>query len=544
MSRARLLLCAPLVLLAACSGGGGGGGGTPPPGTHAVSLSGAVTYDFVNHFLNGALNYSSIVSRPVRGASVELRAGSGATACGNGALIASAVTSATGNYTLTATTSGSVVVCVYAELQQTGSGATPGWEFLVVDNTRSKAVYSLASNAISVTAPLTTTIDLHAASGWGGTGYTSTRAAAPFAILDVVYDALQKILSVDSDVQLPRLRLNWSVDNRPVDGNVNTGAIGTSYFNVESGSNEIYILGAANTDTDEYDDHVVAHEFGHYMEQVLSRSDSLGGSHTGDDRLDMRVAYGEGFGNAWSGIVFDDPRYTDSFGSAQGSGFWIEVETDTTTTPGWFNETSVQAFIYDAYDSTNEAGDTVSLGLAPLYSVWTGAQRTTPALTSIFPLLDGLRDANAGSAAALTALATANAINGTDEWGAGETNSGGLGSDALPVYTVRTPGAGTFQVCASNTEGTYNKLGNRRFIRFDQAAGGDRTISVAGAAGDDPDAVLYSGGTEVVRSEVIGNESFQRNLAAGTYVLEVYPWERTVDSGAASGSYCLQVTIN
>ena len=35
------------------------------------------------------------------------------------------------------------------------------------------------------------TRDLHAASGWGGSSYTSARDAAPFAILDTVYDAMQ-----------------------------------------------------------------------------------------------------------------------------------------------------------------------------------------------------------------------------------------------------------------------------------------------------------------------------------------------------------------
>lgn len=545
MSRTRTGLAVLLVALAGCGGGGGdgdgGGGGGPPIGPFTLSVSGTVTYDSVGRFLNGALDYDSITVRPVRGATVELRAGSSATACGNGALVGTGtVTSATGAYALTASVNSSVVVCVYSEYVETG---TPAWEVLVVDNTANKAVYALASTAITPTANTTTTVDLHAASGWGGTSYTGTRAAAPFAILDVGYAAVQKIVAVDPDVVMPRIRMNWSVNNRNTDGNSANGDIGTSYFNVEAGSNELYILGEANDDTDEYDSHVVAHEFGHYVEQALSRSDSIGGSHGGNDRLDFRVAYGEGFGNAWSGMVFDDPRYTDSFGAQQGDGFVIDVENRTTTTPGWFNETTVQSILYDLYDSTNEAGDTLSLGLAPLYAVWTGAQRTTPALTTIYSFLDALRDSQPGSAADITALAEARGVFGSDEWGAGETNDGGLGTDALPPYTSFVPGQGAVMVCATGAEGEYNKLGNRRFLRLQIGAAGNRTFSVSGPAGSDPDAVLHLAGVEVTRSEQVGNESFQANLAVGDYVLEVYPWERTI-VGADPGTTCLQVSVN
>jgi hypothetical protein len=548
MSLRFLTIPLALTLLAGCGGGGGDDGGDPDPGPGTnvqVSLTGRVTYDFPAHTGLGAINYNSMSQRPVRGARVELHSGSSSAACGSSGtlLLTATTTNASGDYAIAGTiATGSVVVCVYAELKQTGGGATPGWEFLVVDNTASKALYALASSTINVTAALTSTVNIHAPSGWGGSSYTGTRSAAPFAILDVAYTVLQKILAVDADVQLPRLRLNWSINNRNTSGDLTTGNIGTSFFTVESGSREIYILGEANDDTDEFDDHVVAHEIGHYIEDALSRADSLGGSHGGDDRLDLRVAYGEGFGNAWSGIVFDDPLYQDSFGNQQASGFAIDVENDTSPTAGWYNETSTQSLIYDAYDSTNEAGDTVALGLGPLYAVWTGAQRTTPAMTSIFPFLKALRDQNASAVAGINALATAQSISGTDEWGTGETNSGG--ATVLPVYVDYTVGSGATQVCTTNANGEYNKLGNRRFLRFTVASTANRTFAVSGPAGSDPDAVLFLAGAEVRRSEAVGNESFQQSLAAGTYVLEVYDFDNVDQSGGTGGNTCLQVTIS
>jgi len=149
--------------------------------------------------------------------------------------------------------------------------------------------------------------NLHAVSGWSiaDSAYTSTRVAAPFAILDSIYVAMKSVLDVHSIVVLPALRINWSVNNTTSSGSLAAGQIGTSHYN----GSDIYILGAENNDTDEYDEHVIIHEWGHYFEDKLSRSDSVGGSHTGSDILDIRVAFSEGFGNAFSGIASGDSFY-------------------------------------------------------------------------------------------------------------------------------------------------------------------------------------------------------------------------------------------
>jgi len=92
-----------------------------------------------------------------------------------------------------------------------------------------------------------------------------------------------------------------------------------STFTVSNGTPVIRILGDENNDTDEYDAHVVVHEFGHYFENSLSRADSIGGPHTQSDRLDARIAFGEGWGNALSGMILDDPVYRDSSGRSSPS---------------------------------------------------------------------------------------------------------------------------------------------------------------------------------------------------------------------------------
>ncbi len=128
--------------------------------------------------------------------------------------------------------------------------------------------------------------------------------AAPFAILDSIYQAMKKVRDADSSAVFPKLKANWSIYNVPAgtgsEYELRSGLIGTTHFD---GDGNLYILGDADSDTDEYDDHVIIHEWGHYFEQSFSRADSIGGPHGSGDRLDIRVAFGEGWENAFSAIV-------------------------------------------------------------------------------------------------------------------------------------------------------------------------------------------------------------------------------------------------
>src|SRR5690606_4768445 len=109
----------------------------------------------------------------------------------------------------------------------------------------------------------------------------------------------------DSDAQavFAPMVAYWSTSNRPANGDKAIGEISTSHWQPGTDRPGLYILGDADNDTDEYDTAVVVHEWGHYFESTLSRSDSIGGPHGGGDLLDMRVAFGEAWGNALAGMV-------------------------------------------------------------------------------------------------------------------------------------------------------------------------------------------------------------------------------------------------
>ena len=225
-------------------------------------------------------------------------------------------------------------------LQEASTG-TAGWNVKVIDNTNQNAVYELTGDLLSSGVSDSIRV-LTAQSGWGGSSYTSTRAAAPFAMLAPTYVAIQKMIADDPDAVFPEMKYNWSINNRAVSGNDSAGDIGTSSY---KGNGNVYILGDEDSDTDEYDDHVVVHEWGHYFEDQMSRSDSIGGPHSGGQKLDMRVAMGEGFGNALSGMVTDDPFYRDSSGYGQSQGFSINVDSNDNT--GWYDERTTAGVLYD-----------------------------------------------------------------------------------------------------------------------------------------------------------------------------------------------------
>lgn len=89
-------------------------------------------------------------------------------------------------------------------------------------------------------------------------------------------------------------------------------ACGTSCYS-SYGGHTIYVLSTPD-DTDEYDDPVLGHEFGHFLEAAFSRTDSPGGAHDGSP-TDPLLAWGEGYGTYVGSLLFDSPVYIDSYAS-------------------------------------------------------------------------------------------------------------------------------------------------------------------------------------------------------------------------------------
>ncbi len=534
-------------IISACSGGGSTTalGGTcstpsielpacPATGGATVSISGLITYDRVPHASNGGLDYlNTIHTQPARGVTVQ------AINTASNCIQTSTAASDTGNYTLTVPANTSITMRVIAALYQSG---TPSWDFKVVDNTCSNIPWSMSGNP-AATGTNNETRDLHAPSGASQVNglwqYTDTRVAAPFAIIDSVYDAKALVLTANSNLVFPAMNLGWSPKNTSVSGEPTAGKIGTSSWN----GSMIYLLGDADNDTDEYDYHVIIHEFGHYVEDKFSRSDSIGGSHGDNDRLDPRVAFGEGFGNAFSAMGSGDPIYKDSKGAQQSKGSTFDIDAASTAYPGWFSEPSIQKIIYDLYLNNNSG----SAGFSPIYTVLVNDQRTTPALTTLFPFINAFKTRNASQATTVNTLLTGQSIDTIiDDYGSTETHAGSLTSGYIfPIYSSISSGGGSVSVCTTDTAGVDNKLGNYRYLKF-TASAGSHTITVTGDNSSDPDIYLHKSGL-VASSSVIQpiTETLTYNFTSGTYIIEVYDVNLVLTGyKSRNNNSCLSVTIN
>lgn len=503
-----------------------------------VDISGTITYDSVPHNVaTSGLNYGAITQEPVRGATVEALNSSGA-------VLDSDVTDASGDYSVTVASNTSVRIQVKAELLST-TGAM--WDVKVTDNTNGHALYALQGSLTSSGAA-NSTRDLNAASGWGGASYTTTRAAAPFAILDPIFEAVTAFAAVDNTVDLPAVEFRWSINNRAESGDVTNGQIGTSSYQRLAGQvqGNVYILGHENNDTDEYDSHVVVHEWGHYFEDRMSRSDSIGGQHSGGDRLDPRVALGEGFGNALSGMILDDPIYRDSSGAMQAAGFSIDVDNNAVSNKGWYNEASVQAVLYDLFDSDDDGTDSISLGLAPIYNVFTAANYTgQPVFTTIFSFITELKAQQPGNDTEIDALLSDQVISGSGQQGTGEVNDGGT-TNALPVYRALTVNGAAVQICSNNPNGIYNKLGNRQYLTVNLPSAASYTFTMTRTSGltdRDPDFNVFQAENFVGRADSSDNnvETLTVNLNAGNHVIDAYDYNN-IEPGTP-GESCYDFTV-
>ena len=540
-----LILAYSSFVIVSCGGGSGGSApsnqqsSTPPPAPISkVTLLGQITYDRVPHSQSGSLDFANTSILPVRGAVVEAVTSSGE-------IIDSSILDADGEYQLSVEAGTDIRVQIKA---QSISHTANQWDVSVTDNTNENALYILQGALFSSGTNAEQNRDLHAAHGWTGQSYGDTRAAAPFAILDNIYAAMTNFAAIDPELDFPPLKIHWSTNNITTRGDRRIGHIGKSAYIEEGDGGAIFVVGQENADTDEFDSHVILHEWGHYFEHQISRSDTIGGLHSLTDRLDPRVAFSEGWSNALSAILTDDPIYRDSFGPSQSDGFSFNIETPNVTSPGWFNEASIGAIIYDIYDQDFDEGDDISAGLGPIYRAMTSETYiNTPVFTTIFAFSDALRANNEISDFQIDTLLQTQNISGQGGKGNQESNNGAIQS-ALPIYKSAELNGEVTRFCSLDDAGVFNKLGNRDFISLILDQDQDVKITVSQIGGDDirdPDFNIWKAGVRLHRSVTNANnpEIFEGALSAGTYIIEAYDAGNVRGTSSTRGDACYQLTV-
>ena len=503
--------------------------GPVPPG-EGVKISGKITFDRVpvktGNYGMISLDYNNIQKDPAQNVLIKALDE-------NGQLLYETSSDKKGKYTVYVPEDSKVKIRVYARMLKKSH-----WDVSVVDNTNIKAMYVI-EGALHTSGSTSSIRNLHAASGWDGQGYSAPRDAAPFAILDSINTVMRKVIEAKSDVEFPQLTVNWSVNNVAAGGDQSLGQIVTSNYDGES---NLWILGDANSDTDEYDDHIIIHEWGHFFEDKFSRSDSIGGPHSSGDALDIRVAFGEGFGNALSAIATDDPVYFDTSGYGQSSGWSMNIESATPQNPGWFSEASIQRILYDLYDDKNENGDRLHLGFAPIFEAMVGKEKNAPAFTSIFSFIHALKSENSNQAHKIDEVVAKESIAPIhDIYGNYRSNSAN-GTYTTPIYRDLAVGRWITQ-CNQNTYGVYNKLGNRTFIKVKIEKSGIYNFDAKPHGGDygDPDIVIYKAQYPLEQMgmsplEGSSSDTLSINLNPGDYLVEVYD--------ASFNNSCFMVKLN
>ncbi|MDP2274633.1 MAG: hypothetical protein Q8N23_05930 [Archangium sp.] len=502
------------------AGGGSGGGnlGTGGGTTGNITVTGRVTYDFVPARLSGgsaALDFGRASQRPVRRGVVQVIQGT--------TVLSATATGGDGSFSISYTPNGTANLALYALSQSVEPSIS------IEDNTDNNLLWAVGSTLTGQNQM----VNLHAAHGWTGTGYdAANRAAAPFAILDSMFTASRAFMAARPNINFPPLKVNWSPNNTPQAGDTALGLIGTSHFS--PAENELYILGKDGADTDEYDSHVIVHEWGHFFEANLSRSDSPGGRHGPGDILDPRIAFGEAWGNSVAAMVLPETVYVDTnWSGANMSGFGFDAETTPSPTddptPSGFSESSVLRLLYDIYDGNNEPHDGFGVGLGPIADVLMNGQKNTDAMTTLASFVTVLKAQPGVNASALNGLMAHYGIGPvTSAFGDGDADLRGMYTDAS------LPFSGNIALGGGNSSNSWQQ--NQYYV----FTGNGSTVTVSASSVQDVAIQGFRRGTRVGAADVnvSGTESFTLNTQSGVVYVVVL-----TGFGATAGDYDVTVTL-
>jgi hypothetical protein len=238
-----------------------------PAVSGSLLISGLIKYEDKEYGTNGFTGNTTF--KAVRFAEVQ------AVDTLSGATIVSGVTDSSGMYSLTVP-SDAVNKETYIRVITSSLSPAIGVKDL------SDALHAVAGSNFIVSGAAMANISIQATSP----------AAGAFNILDSFAAAAQFVQSLSSSSYPPALSAYWQTGNS--NGTYFCSSSPDAYCPYGEG---IYILNSSG-DTDEYDDDVLWHEFGHFIASKYSKDDSPGGVHYLDSNdLDLRLSWSEGWGD-------------------------------------------------------------------------------------------------------------------------------------------------------------------------------------------------------------------------------------------------------
>lgn len=390
--------------------------------------------------------------------------------------------------------------------------------------------------------------------------------------------------AVTTSSPVPKVSAYWEKGFNPND--YFGSSSGLSFY--LPGYHRLFILGGLsgdvdNSDTDHFDNSVILHEYGHFLEDVMFVSDSPGGSHNGNKVIDPRLAWSEGWGNFIQAAILTNngsmssssPRYYDSSGNLDGTAdlfFQVDLEnmtgTDLVTSgqqgEGNFREFAVSRFLYDVVDGTGSestypsGSDNISNNFYQLWAALTsstGFKKSTLAFRSIGNMLMAQQ-----------------ALSGASDWSAIRLGNYQKGNNSDYAQYVSTSGSCSTlstghhysidpTVAASGLSSSNLFLDND-FYHLKITSSGNYTLSLvyqdADSSGIEADLDLYlynkearfGNSSDIVGksiadpSGVAGNtetESFTVYLTPGNYLINVNAYTGGTYSSAGPTQYSIRL---
>jgi hypothetical protein len=218
------------------------------------------------------------------------------------------------------------------------------------------------------------------------------RRSGPFNILAAIQRANHALAEADPTIPVGNTQLTvfWSPSNH--DG---------TYF--DTSNDTAWVLGDRSEDSDEFDDSVLIHEYGHYVAHRYSRDDSPGGDHFFGDMLDPRLAWSEGWADFFAQSVLGAPVYVDTLGENGTDILAIDLSQEQAEgdTPGYWSEDTVGSALWAIFADPGTGSGHLGLGLKPIVDV---LRNYFPKQTFVYliTLADGLVQSDANMNAGVT----------------------------------------------------------------------------------------------------------------------------------------------
>ncbi|RME14832.1 MAG: hypothetical protein D6797_07945 [Bdellovibrio sp.] len=366
---------------------------------NVTTVSGTATYK-PREIINGILSGEVTTPLPIRYAEIEVTDSNGNVAqCGE--------TDANGNFSLQLPMdSQTYTISIRSRANNNHYKAQ------VFDAPERKNLYSLSTQVTTTTSNIT--------------GITLT-ASATGNILSGAFNILDQVLKANDFLRTqvgacpfsgcqqftvaPNIDIYWEKGFNPAtyfDPNPSSPAsfylMGYSCLFISGGNGTSPSTGDPNNeDTDHFDNSIILHEYGHFLEDVYSKSDSPGGSHGGNRIIDPRLAWGEGWGNFFQAAVRNSPDYIDTFGNTDGTnyGYIFNIPLEDVSTfgcssspskpgcdlptnngEGNFREFAITRTLWDLFDDATETGDNVNASFPDIWATLTSSTGFLDPLTA------------------------------------------------------------------------------------------------------------------------------------------------------------------